>query len=274
MLNRPLKNRLIIVALVGGMVMTSCSTAKDVSYFQNIEDQIVLNEKITTAINYEPIIGINDRLLITVSSLDPNGSAPFNLPAVSYLQPGDKLVAATPNLQSYLVGVNGTIDFPIIGSIKVEGLTKLQLVALLKDKISTYLSDPLVNIEFMNYRVSVLGEVNRPGSISVSNDRVSILDAIAMAGDLTIYGERSNIMLIRESNGKREFHRFDLTNSELFASPYFYLRQNDVVYVEPNRPRQKNSKFSQTDQFNLSLVSVVVSAASVIASLLIALLIK
>ncbi|MGL4412260.1 MAG: polysaccharide biosynthesis/export family protein [Bacteroidales bacterium] len=269
-----MKNRLMIVAFAGGLTLTSCSSAKEVAYFQNIEEQILLSEQLKTSINYEPIIGVDDRLSITVSALDPNGAAPFNLPAVSYLQPGEKLIAATPNLQSYLVSVNGTIDFPIIGTIKVAGLTKLQLIDLLKEKISMYLNSPLVNIEFMNYRVSILGEVNRPGSISVSTDRLSILDAIAMAGDLTIYGERNNILLIRESDGKREFHRFDLTNSELFESPYFYLRQNDVIYVEPNKPRQKNSKFSQTDQFNLSLVSVVVSAASVIASLLIALLLK
>jgi len=264
----------MIVAFAGGLTLTSCSSAKEVAYFQNIEEQILLSEQLKTSINYEPIIGVDDRLSITVSALDPNGAAPFNLPAVSYLQPGESTASVVPNLRSYLVGADGCIDFPIIGKIKVIGLTKLELVDLLKTQISAYLNMPLVNIEFMNYRVSVLGEVNKPGSIIVSTDRLSLLDALAMAGDLTIYGERSNILLIRDSGGKREFHRFDLTDSQIFVSPYFYLRQNDVVYVEPNRPRQKNAKFSQTDQFNLSLVSVVVSAASVIASLLIALLIK
>lgn len=263
-----------MMAMAGGLVLTSCSTAKDVSYFQNIDEQLLHNQQLTTAVSYEPIIGVDDRLSITVSALDPNGAAPFNLPVTTYLQPGDQQLAVAPSLQTFLVGSDGHIDYPILGRMKVEGLTKLQLIDQLQSRIAEYVKNPLVNIELMNFRVSVLGEVNRPGAVQVLNDRITILDAIGMAGDLTIHGERKNVLLVREINGKREFYRFDLTSSDLFASPYYYLRQNDVVYVEPNRPRQKNSRFSQTDQFNLSLVSVIVSGASVIASLMIALLLK
>lgn len=272
MLNRPLRNSLVIAAAV--FALSSCNTAREVSYFQNIDELLLQNQQLSSPVSYEPIIGVDDRLSITVSALDPNGAAPFNLPAITYLQPGEQQMAVAPSLQTFLVGSDGYIDYPVLGRVKVEGLTKLQLIEQLQGRISEYVKTPLVNIELMNFRVSVLGEVNQPGMISVPNDRITILDAIGMAGDLTIHGERKNVLLIREVNGKREFHRFDLTSSALFASPYYYLRQNDVVYVEPNLPRQKNAKFSQTDQFNLSLVSVVVSAASVIASLMIALLIK
>ena len=144
----------------------------------------------------------------------------------------------------------------------------------IEDKIRPELKDPFVLVQFMNFKVVVLGEVKTPGQISVQTERMSILDAIGAAGDLTIYGERKNVLLMREENGKRIFHRFDLTDESLFESPYFYLRQNDVVYVMPNKAQRNNSNYNQFAQYRISVVGTVVSAISVLASLAIALFIK
>lgn len=268
--------RLLKVALVVSCIMTfgSCKSYKDVSYFQDIDGISQQQLSNDTIANYQPRIMPDDMLGITVTGLDPNAVAPFNLPAMSFLTPGEKEVSFVQNLQSYLVSPAGYINFPVLGQIKVGGLTKQECIHYMQDLISQYVKDPIVNIQFLNFKISVLGEVTRPGSFIMSNDRTSILDAIGYAGDLTIYGERGNVLLIRDNNGKKEFHRFDLSRSDLFASPYYYLQQNDVIYVEPNRPKQKNSRYSQQDSFNVSLFSAVVSTISVITSLVIALLVK
>ena len=150
-------------------------------------------------------------------------------------------------------------------------MTRNELSKFIEDKIRPELKDPFVLVQFMNFKVVVLGEVKTPGQISVQTERMSILDAIGAAGDLTIYGERKNVLLMREENGKRIFHRFDLTDQSLFESPYFYLRQNDVM---PNKAQRNNSNYNQLAQYRISVVSTVVSAISVLASLAIALFIK
>ena len=139
---------------------------------------------------------------------------------------------------------------------------------MMTEKISAYVKSPIVTIQIRNFKVSVLGEVNKPGTVNVPNERLSVLDALGMAGDLTIYGNRTNVLLIRDNNGKKEYHRFDLTSAETLTSPFYYLRQNDVLYVEPNKARKGNG------QFNVSLASTIISALSVLASLGIALLVK
>ena len=150
----------------------------------------------------------------------------------------------------------------------------MQLSEFLKEKISAYVKSPIVNVKLHNFKISVLGEVTKPGVQKVLSERITVLEAIGGAGDLTIQGQRDNVLIIREVNGKKEFKRLDLTSSDLFSSPYYYLQQNDVVYVEPNKARKGNSRYSQSAQFNISLASSIVSAVSVIASLAIALLVK
>lgn len=255
------------------LFLSSCRTYTDVSYFQNI-DEISQQALSLEKLSYQMSIKPDDMLGIIVSGLDANSVAPFNLPAMSFLAPGEKEISVLQNLQTYLVNAEGYINFPVLGMIKVAGMTKEECVNFLQSKISKYVKDPIVNIQFLNFRVSVLGEVNNPGSFTITNDRVTILDILGQAGDLTIYGERGNVLLIRDNNGIKEFHRYDLTRSDLFASPYYYLQQNDIVYVTPNEAKQKNTKYSQQDSFNVSLFSAVVSTVSVIASLLIALLVK
>ena len=153
-------------------------------------------------------------------------------------------------------------------------MTRNELAKYIEDKIRPELEDPFVLVQFMNFKVVVLGEVKNPGQIPVQTERVSVLDAIGAAGDLTIYGERKNVLLIREEDGKRIFHRFDLTDKALFESPYFYLKQNDVVYVMPNRAQRNNSDYNQLASYRISVAGTVVSAISVLASLAIALFIK
>lgn len=245
-----------ITAMLAIILLTSCKTSQNkITYFQDLERN-VLTDSIA---NYEIKICPDDQLSIYVSSIDPNAVGIFNL--------------QTPD-QSYLVDSKGYIDFPVIGKIAVAGKTRNELVDIFKDKISVYAKSPIVTIQIINFKVSVLGEVNKPGAQVMPNERVSILDAIGMAGDLTLYGERSNVVLIRDNNGKKEYHRFDLTSSEMLSSPYFYLQQNDIIYVEPNKARKGNAKYSQNAQFNISVASTVVSAISVLASLTIALLVK
>ena len=145
---------------------------------------------------------------------------------------------------------------------------------MMTKRISAYVKSPIVTIQIRNFKVSVLGEVNKPGTVNVPNERLSVLDALGMAGDLTIYGNRTNVLLIRDNNGLKEYHRFDLTSAEMLTSPYYYLQQNDVLYVEPNNARKGNAKYSQNGQFNVSLASTIISALSILASLGIALLVK
>lgn len=256
------------------ILFTSCRTSDRITYFQDINNRPTSGSLTGQTEEYESKICQDDQLLISVSSVDPNAVAAFNLPLASYQSVGEADVVTTASLQTYLVNNDGYINFPILGKIKVAGMTCNKLSEDLEKRISSYAKSPLVTVRIRDFRVSVLGEVNSPGTKSFSKERVSILDAISSASDLTIYGERTNILVIRDNNGKKEYHRLDLTSSELFSSPYYYLQQNDVVYIEPNKSRRGNAKYSQNAQFNISVFSTVVSTISVIASLVIALLVK
>ena len=162
------------------------------------------------------------------------------------------------------------INFPVIGKVKVENFTCLGLAEELQQKISKYVTDPLVNVQITNFKVSVMGEVARPGALTVRNDRMSVLDAIGLVGDLTINANRKNILLIREDNGVKTFARLDLTNPELFTSPYYYMQQNDILYVEPNKAKQRNSRYSQAQQYSITVFSSILSAISVITTVILA----
>ena len=201
-------------------------------------------------------------MAILVNSKDPELALPFNMPVVTY-QIGAQ-TTAQQRLLGYLVDQNGDIDFPILGKIHVEGLTRMQVTELIKQKLMSedLIKDPIVTVQFLNFKVSVMGEVTRPGTFDISGDRITLLEALSMAGDLTIYGERKNILLIRDNNGKKEFHRFDLTATDLLESPYFYLQQNDIVYVEPNKAKTGQSRINSNNS-----VGVWLSAVSVLASI-------
>lgn len=264
--------RHITLALLIGAAATSCSTSKSVlPYFTDIA---TVSTGSFNAGQYSPEIKPDDELLITVTSLNPEATAIYNLPLSNPAAQSELFTTSTPSQQTFMVNSDGDINFPVIGKLHVAGMTTEALQKQLTELISKDVEDPLVNVAFVNFTVSVGGEVKTPKVIKVGRNRFSILDALVEAGDLTEYGERSNVLLVREENGERKFIHFDLNSSETLTSPYFYLQQNDYIYVEPNKVRQANSKFNQNNSFKLTVISTIVSATSVIASLVIALTVK
>jgi polysaccharide export outer membrane protein len=247
-------------------LLPSCVNTKKTVYFNNIQDTI-LTERV---LNAEPVIRQSDVLNITVSSLNPEASVIFNTPnlvsAISStnVASGGGSIPGTVGAgqyTGYLVNADGNIKYPVIGDIKVAGLTKKQLeeqiVQLLTDK--KLLVDPIVSVRFLNFRVTVLGEVNKPTTINVVNEHISILEALGLAGDLTIYGKRDNVLLIREDGRKKIIHRIDLNSEEILTSPFYYLQTNDVVYVEPNK--SKIASTSRTQQ----LLPIIIAGLGFIA---------
>lgn len=259
-----MKRQIVYLVIVVVLLLSSCVSQRKVAYFNGVDanSHTEINKHFQT--NHEAKIVNGDMLSITVSGLDPLAVAPFNLPLVSYATPGSDQLYASPTLQSYLVDVNGLIDFPIIGEIKLAGLSKSEAIKLIDQKLKPYLKDPIVTIQFMNYKITVLGEVMRPGQYMITNERVTVLDALGLAGDMTIYGVRNNLLITRENNGKLEFVRLNLNSDDVFKSPYFYLQQNDVVYVEPNRVK---SVGAQNFSLYLSSLSTIATVTAVVYSI-------
>jgi polysaccharide export outer membrane protein len=231
--------RNIIFGILFLFATASCVSTKQSVYFHKQEDGRIQSEFSNT----ESIIQKNDLLSISISSLNPDASLLFNSPNTNNTQ----IAAVSGNqvqAQGYLVDQDGYIQFPILGNIKAEGLTKKGLKATIASEIISrkLLLDPIVNIRFLNYKISVLGEVERPAVYTIPNEKVTIFEALGLAGDITIYGKRNNVMLIREENGDKILKRLDLTNSEIFSSPYYYLRSNDILYVEPNKSKVASSR--------------------------------
>ena len=244
----------LITLFAISFLVISCSSQKEIAYFSGINSNSAdsINKKFNKI--HEARICSGDMLSITVTGLDPLAVAPFNLPLVSYATPGSDQLYSAPTLQSYLVDINGNINFPVIGTIKLADLSKSQAIKYINEQLSPYLKNAIVTIQFMNYKVTVLGEVLRPGQYAISNERITILDALGLAGDMTIYGKRNNVLITRENNGKLEFVRLNLNSDEIFKSPYFYLQQNDVIYIEPNNVKSFSAQ-SQNVTLYLSSVS-------------------
>lgn len=256
-------NIILIVSTL--LIFTGCTTQKKLAYFNTVTASSA--ESINAQLKNERAdarILTDDRLSITVSALDPNAVAIYNLPFVSFASPGSDQIYASPVLQSYLVNSQGNINFPVLGEIKLEGLTLTEAGNLIKSKLAEHVADPIVNIQFVNFRITVLGEVLRPGQFPVTNERVTILDALGLAGDMTAYGRRDNVLLTRNNNGKLEFARINLNSDEVFKSPYFYLQQNDVIYVEPNTVK---SISSQDIPLYLSFLSTLATLVTLIYSI-------
>lgn len=214
-----------IIPIVFVMLLFSCASRKDVVYYQNIDDS-PSQEKLNS---YEIKIQPDDLLMIVVSAQDPEIVVPFNLALTSG--------SGTSSAQQYLVDNDGNIEFPILGSLKVGGLSRSAVLNMLKEKISVFVVNPIINLSITNFKISVQGEVNGPGTFPVASNRVTIIEALTMAGDLSINGKRDNILIIRELDGLRSYNRVDITKSDFINSPFYYLAQNDVVYVEPNKSK-------------------------------------
>jgi polysaccharide export outer membrane protein len=251
-----------IILLLSTILISSCGIQyKQVPYFQDATDTVAFEENIENA---NPIkIQTDDILAITVSSLNPDASLIFNMGNTSSVQ-GANSGNINPVLTSngFLVDQTGNIQLPMIGSVPVAGLQSNEARELIRSKLLNYLKEPVVSLRIVNLKVSVLGDVVRPGSYPIQSERVSVADALSMAGDLTITAVRNNVLLIREFNGKREYIRLNLNSKNLFNSPYFYLQNNDVIYVQPG-----NAKFASVDS-SYRNVSIILSALSVIALLI------
>lgn len=256
----------VLMAMI--MLIGSCSGSKQVAYFQNI-DSISLAASRGL---YEAKIMPKDELTITVITTNPQASAPFNLTVSNTIGSSGQLSTGQGALQGYLVDNNGNINFPVLGTIHVGGLTKNQAEEKIRDGVKPYLAaseNPIVTVRMSSYRVTVVGEVGSPRVIPVSTEKMSIIEALAQAGDLSIYGKRNNVLLIREdATGQKQAHRLNLNDANIFNSPYYYLQQNDIIYVEPNGVKAKNSAIGSSTTIWFSFIGIVTSVASLVVNIL------
>ena len=257
-----------IFAFFSTLLLTGCGSAKNVAYLQNSDS--VNFEK--SRFLYDARIMPKDQITISVNTTNPEASAPFNLLLQNAYTEGRSISSSRGTLMPYLVDNDGYINFPIVGPLKVGGLTKSEAEELVTEKIRPYLAEaekPVVTVTMASYSVSVIGEVARPGSFQVSREKITILEALAKAGDLTIYGVRDRVKLIREdATGKKSIVTLNLNDANIVNSPYYYLQQNDVLYVEPNKVKAQNSKVGQTTTLWFSATSILISLTSLLYNIL------
>lgn len=244
-------------------VLASCSAYKQVPYLQASE---YLDTSGQNTPLYDARIMPKDLLTITVNTTT---AAPFNLTVATAVSNQNRSLTSQPVLQQYLVDNKGNIDFPVLGSLHIGGLTKSEAENLIREKLKTYITEvPIVNVRMANYKISVMGEVTKPGSFVITNEKVNLFEALAMAGDMTIYGQRDNVKLIREdAQGHREIIPLNLNDASIVLSPYYYLQQNDVIYVTPNKTKAKNAGISNSTTIWFSVVGTLVSLASLIVTI-------
>ena len=251
-------------------LLTACQSYKKVPYFQNVE---VVNEVEQQEKLYDAKIMPKDLLTIVVSCTNPELAIPFNLTVASnagIAVSTSSYVTTQPVLQPYLVDNEGNINFPVLGELKLGGLTKREAEQLIIDKLKPYMKEtPIVTVRMVNYKISVIGEVMRPGTFTISNEKVNLLEALAMAGDMTVYGLRDNVKLIREdANGIQQIVTLDLNKAETILSPYYWLQQNDIVYVTPNKAKARNSDVGNSTSLWFSATSILVSIVSLLVNIL------
>ncbi|MDC0006824.1 polysaccharide biosynthesis/export family protein [Winogradskyella sp.] len=253
-----MKNQLFLILILSTFVATSCASRKNLVYFQDepIEEGLSVNEP--EQLVYKP----DDILTINVSALDPETVIAFTLPVVSNNTGGISAQGAIQQ-QSYLVDYNGNIEFPVLGTIKIAGLNRTQLTKMLTERIKEYANDPIVNVRLVNFTITIIGEVTSPGTFTIQDERITLLEALGMARDLTIFGKRKNVLLIREVDGKKKFAKIDLTSINTISSPLYYLQQNDVIYVEPNKARIRSSTYNQNNGVLLSAIGTLTTIITV-----------
>ncbi|MGN1263057.1 MAG: polysaccharide biosynthesis/export family protein [Prevotella sp.] len=262
------KNIFPFVLMAVAMLFCACSSTKDVAYFKNSNEVDLQDSKVL----YDARIMPKDLLTITVSTTDGDAALPFNMTVPTAFNQTSRISTSQPLLQSYLVDNEGNIDFPKVGKLHLGGLTKAEAEGLILKEITPYMAAdeiPIVTVRMINYKISVLGEVTRPGMYTVTNEKISILEALAQAGDLTIYGVRNNVKLIREdSNGQKNIYVLNLNDANLINSPYYYLQQNDIVYVEPNKVKAQNSSVGSMTTLWFSATSILISLTSLLYNIL------
>ena len=260
-----IKARGILSCLVAIFLFASCQSYKKVPYLQDSE---VVGQAVQQETLYDARIMPKDQLTIMVSCTNPELAAPFNLTATGSagMTAGNSQGASQ---STYLVDNEGNINFPVLGILKVGGLTKKEVEQMIVEKLKPYIKEtPIVTARMVNYKISVLGEVATPGTFTVSNEKVNLLEALAMAGDMTIYGMRDNVKLIREgAGGKQQIITLDLNKAETLLSPYYWLQQNDIVYVTPNKAKARNSDISNSTSIWFSATSILISLASLLVTI-------
>jgi len=272
-----MKNKKSIAILMAAITLASCQSYKKVPYLQSYKSltdksykEIVINEVNQQDTLYDAHIQPKDLLNITINTTDPQAAAPFNLTMQTYnnIAQSNASTTSQPALQQYLVDNAGEIDFPVIGRLKVGGLTKNAAENLIREQLRPYLKEiPIVTVRMSNYKISVLGEVNSPGTFTINNEKVNIFEALAMAGDMTIYGKRNNVKLLREDEqGRKEIVLLDLKDPGIVSSPYYYLQQNDILYVEPRKSKIRSSEMSAITPW-VSILSVLTSLTSLAVAL-------
>jgi len=253
------------------LLVLSCNTNKQIVYVQDAGKQILYTDSSNSAIP-DVTLKVGDLLTITVNTTTPEASIPFNLPVIPSQNSFNisSVTTVASSLQNYLVDTRGDIMFPVIGRIHVAGMKKTDLNDYIKAQIYPHYikEEPIILIRDANFKISILGEVNRPGVCPIDNEKVSIFDAIALAGDLTIYGRRDNVLLIRESNGKRVSVRIDLRDKRLIDSPYYFLQQNDILYIQPNNPKSNSSNLGSLETFAISIVGTLISLTTFVITVL------
>ncbi|WP_310993550.1 polysaccharide biosynthesis/export family protein [Aequorivita marina] len=235
----------IILAALLLQFVASCVSPKEVVYFQNLPEELAQLDSVQNNFKIKP----NDILSITVTAYDPSAVKPFNL----VLESKGGVLAQN---QGYLTDVDGFINFPVLGRVKAAGLTRAELSEKLTEEISEYILDPIVTINILNFKVSILGAVNSPGVYSVQGERFTLTEAIGLAGDLSMYGKRDNILVLRESNGKKEYAYLDLRDAKIMESEYYHLQQNDLIYVEPNNKVVQTAGIVSDPRTILSIISL------------------
>jgi len=244
----------IFALIVITVAFFSCTSNKNIIYLQSNGEQ---PSKVQSA-TYEPALKSDDILMIVVSAENPEASAPYNMKLVSILDNSD-VASSRERIQTYLIDKDGAIEFPMLGKIKLAGLTRLEAINKLKLLLTYHIKDPLVNIRILNFKISVLGEVNKPGVFTIQSERITLLEALSLSGDITIYGKRNSILIVREKDGEKTIHKVDITKRDFINSPHYYLSQNDVVYVEPNKTKVNASVVGPNITVGISALSLIIT---------------
>ena len=255
-MNKKIQKLLFLIVIVA---FSSCISKKDIVYFQFGEiDQSKVSNK------YKTYFKPDDLLEITISAKDVAAVRPFNLSAVTYSTSSNSAIGVAQQ-QTYLIDAEGEVEIPILGKIKLGGLTREKGIALLKSKLSPdYIKNPHINIKISNFKISVLGDVARPGNYVIPNERITIIDAIGLAGDLNISGNRKNVLVIREENGMKIKYSINLLSNETFISPVYYLQQNDVVLVEHNNAKMQSASSNTNTSLFISVTGVLLGLLTIL----------
>ena len=258
-----------MAALLMTALLAGCGSSEKIAYLQGTERMSAEEFAVATTL-YDARILPKDLLTIIVSTTDPEASKPFNLVTPTINQGLTTTAGYQGQLQTYLVDNNGQIEFPVVGMITVKGLTKREAEEKVKGLLATYLKEePVVTVRFVNYKISVIGEVARPNTFTIQNEKVNVMEALAMAGDMTIWGRRDNVKILREdAEGNKRVIMMNLNDPYVIFHPDFYLQQNDVVYVEPNKVKAKNSEIGSATGIWLSATSIMISVATLLINVL------